>query len=343
MPELPVSELDEAVGQVSPHWEALRGGHVLLTGGTGFIGRWLLETFLRANAARNLGARASVLTRNPERFRAQAPYVAGHPCLRLLRGDVRTPEFPRESFSYAIHAAADAGRSSLAHDPLLTFDTIVTGTRRVLDFCQDSGIPKLLFLSSGAVYGPQAESTVGVSESCSTAPRTDDPGSAYAEGKRAAEFLCTAFAACSRLQVSIARCFAFIGPHLPLDGSFAAGNFVRDAIRGRPIEVRGDPRTVRSYLYAADLAAWLWTMLLSPRSSGIYNVGSDRPVTIAELAETVAAAAGVPVRLVAASGEAAPSRYVPCIERARVELGLAVSVPLEEAIRRTLRWHSQGL
>lgn len=340
--ELPVSELDEAAGQVSPHWEALRGGHVLLTGGTGFIGLWLLETFLRANAVQNLRARAAVLTRDPERFRAKAPHVAGHPCIRLLQGDVHSPEFPPEGFSHAIHAAADAGRSSLGHDPLLTFDTIVTGTRRVLDFCQASGIPKLLFLSSGAVYGPQPESVEAVSERCSSAPRTDDPSSAYAEGKRAAEFLCAAFAARGGLQVSIARCFSFIGPHLPLDGLFAAGNFIRDATAGRPIEVRSDGRAVRSYLYAADLAGWLWTMLLSPRSSGIYNVGSDRPVTIAQLAEMVAAAARVPV-LFAESGPTAPSRYVPCIERARTELGLTVSVPLEEAIRRTLHWHSQDL
>jgi dTDP-glucose 4,6-dehydratase len=340
MPELAISDLDETTTQVGPHWEALRHGHVFLTGGSGFIGTWLLETFLRANSVLELEARATVLTRDPDRFRSIAPHLAKHASVRLFQGDVLSADFPRGGFSHLIHAAADASRSSAEDERQRAFDTIVSGTRRVLDFCRVSGIPNLLFLSSGAVYGPQPQTLPVLAENCPTVRRTSDPASFYSEGKREAESLCEAHGEKSLSRVSIARCFAFLGPNLPLDGPFAAGNFVRDAIRGESITVRGDGQTVRSYLYAGDLAAWLWTMLLSPQASGVYNVGSDRPVTIAQLAKLIASAAGVPVCF-AAARIGPTSRYVPCIDRARNNLKLDVRVSLEEAIRRTLGWYSR--
>lgn len=264
MPELAIFDLNEAVIQVGQHWEALRGGHVFLTGGTGFIGTWLLETFLRANSVLKLEARATVLTRDPNRFRSRAPHLATHAVVRLFHGDVLSAEFPRGSFSHLIHAAADASRSSAGDDRQPAFETIVSGTRRVLDFCRAAGIPNLLFLSSGAVYGPQPRTLPLLAEHCPTVRRTGEPSSFYAEGKRTAESLCEPQGEQGLSRVSIARCFTFMGPKLPLNGPFAAGNFLRDAIRGEPIAVRGDGRTVRAYLYAGDLAAWLWTMLLSP-------------------------------------------------------------------------------
>jgi len=98
MPELAVYDLDEAVAQVASHWDALRGGHVFLTGGTGFIGTWLLETFLRANTMLELGARVTVLTRDPKRFLAKAPHLAAHKSIRLFEGDVCSAAFPQENF-----------------------------------------------------------------------------------------------------------------------------------------------------------------------------------------------------------------------------------------------------
>jgi dTDP-glucose 4,6-dehydratase len=141
------------------------------------------------------------------------------------------------------------------------------------------------------------------------------------------------------LETTIARCFAFVGPHLPLDAHFAIGNFIRDAMRGEPIRVN-DGTPYRSYLYAADLAVWLWSILFKGESCHPYNVGSDQEITIADLARTVASVleAHHSSPPATSSPEPFPSRYVPSGGRSREELGLKEWISREEAIRKTADW-----
>jgi dTDP-glucose 4,6-dehydratase len=318
-------------------WEDLRGQRIFITGGTGFFGTWLIESFLWANARLHLGASATVLTRDAAGFANRSPHLAADDALTLVEGDVRTFAYPAGSFSHVIHAATPASAALNAQDPLTMLDTIVEGTRRVLDFSVACGARKLLLTSSGAVYGKQPAGMTHIPETYQGMPDTTNPASAYAEGKRMAELLCAIYHRRHGVETKIARCFAFTGPGLPLDAHFAAGNFVRDRLRGGPIRVNGDGTARRSYLYAADLMIWLWTILFRGDSCRPYNVGSDQDVSIAELAALASAIGGnVPVQIAKQPvAGAEPERYVPDVRRARVELGLGQIVSLAEGLRRT--------
>jgi nucleoside-diphosphate-sugar epimerase len=342
---LPVEDLDHVLAHTSKLWAEARGATFFITGGTGFFGMWLLESFARANDTLALGMRAVVLTRDPAAFARKAPHLAARADLEFLPGDMRTFAFPAGNFAYMIHAATDTAIPPAGADPRETRETIVEGTRRVLDCAAQAGVKKLLFTSSGAVYGLQPSDMTHIPEDYAGRPDPLAPGSAYGLGKQISEDLCVEQARRLGYDCKIARCFAFVGPHLPLDAHFAIGNFIRDARGGKPIQVRGDGTPRRSYLYAADLAVWLWTMLFAAPSARAYNVGSATDLSIAELAREVSAAAGeqLPVQIAEKSEPGHPlSRYVPAVNRAESELGLRARISLTEAIRKTIAWHRSG-
>ena len=324
-------------------WESLRGRRVFITGGTGFFGTWLLQSFVWANEEFALGAQAVVLSRNWGAFSAKAPQLAADPAVSCHAGDVRDFAFPRGPFSHVIHAATESSAKLNEENPLLMFDTIVEGTRHALDFARHCKAEKFLLTSSGAVYGRQPSDLTHVAEDYLGAPDTMAPRSSYGQGKRIAEHLCVLYAQQYRLETKIARGFAFVGPHLPLDAHFAIGNFIHDGLRGGPIVVQGDGTPCRSYLYAADLAIWLWAILLCGESCRPYNVGSEETISIAQLAHAVADSfqPQPEVRILGLPTPGKPAeRYVPCCERARNDLGLRANIDVREAIRRTIRWHS---
>lgn len=336
---LPAADLQHILEHTRELWPEFRDRLVFLTGGTGFLGTWLVESFLFANDQLGLNAHLAVLTRNPPAFQRKAPHLADHAGLELFAGDVRDFIVPPREWSHVIHAATT---SSAPVPPDEMFETIVAGTRRVLEFAHSHGVKRFLLTSSGSVYGRQPPELSHVPESYPGAPDPMNPNAAYGEGKRSAELLCAIAHQRHGIETTVARGFAFIGPHLPLDAHFAIGNFMRDALAGRPLQIKGDGTPLRSYLHAADLAIWLWTILVRGQPGRAYNVGSPEAVNIAMTAEAVVRASGtnVPVEIAQKPDLArAAERYVPDITRAQTELGLRAFIPLEDAIRRTLAWH----
>lgn len=154
--------------------------------------------------------------------------------------------------------------------------------------------------------------------------------------------MCSLYQKTAGVECAIARCWAFCGPHLPLDAHFAIGNFIGNVLHKEPILIQGDGTPRRSYLYGADLAVWLWTMLFRAPSLTPINVGSDEDASILELAQKVAAVLE-PEAVIQVIGSpapcSAPSRYVPSVDRARQLLGLTQTVSLKDSIRRTAAWY----
>lgn len=336
-----VEDLNSIVADTRDFWEQLRGKRLFITGGTGFFGTWLLGSFVHANRQLGLGAEAVVLSRNPDNFRQALPSIASDAAVQLIQGDVRSFNFPAGPFSHIIHAATDASAAINDGRPLEMVDTVVDGTRRVLDFAVQSGTKRLLLTSSGAVYGRQPPTLSHTPEEHLGAPDLQLHTSAYGEGKRLAELLCTLYARAHGLEPTIARCFAFVGPYLPFTAHYAVGNFLADVLEKRAIIIKGDGTPKRSYLYAADMVVWLLNILAHGQSCRPYNVGSDQAVSIAELAHHVAAlrSPAVPVSVLkTANPGQLPEQYVPSISRAQRELGLQVKVGLDDALGRTLAW-----
>lgn len=312
---------------------------IFLTGGTGFFGRSLLRTSLAEAVRAGSVARVTVLSRDPSSFLLRYPEFQQFPWLSFHTGDICDPSsLPWGAhFTQVLHVAADSVPGTRL-TPLARYQQVVEGTRNILELAAAAGARRFLLTSSGGVYGPQPPDLAALAEDWPGSPDLRNPANAYSLGKRAAEHLCALYQDAYGLEVVIARCFAFVGRDLPLDAHFAIGNFIRDALRRDAIEVAGDGSPLRTYLDQDDLAHWLLTLLAEGRPGEVYNVGSDEVVTIAELAHLVRdlLAPDKPVRVRGQPQDASGrNRYVPDIRKARAELGLGVTIPLAEAIRRT--------
>ena len=280
MPLPPVSkeDLDHIVSHCEVLFPVLEKKRLFITGGTGFFGMWLVEGLLAINRAgggeKGLGLHLTILSRNPAAFCEKVPHLTSDPALRLISGDVKSFEFLPEweaksqGFDAIIHGATETTMSKGIQATLARLDTILLGTRHVLDFARYTGVRQLLNVSSGAVYGRQPPEISHVPESYLGGLNPLLTNSTYGECKRVAEHLgwLYAEAAGESLSIPVARGFAFHGPHLPLDLHFAAGNFLRDVLNGGPVVIQGDGTPRRSYLYGADLVVWLLHILFKGRS-----------------------------------------------------------------------------
>jgi len=314
---------------------------ILLTGGTGFFGRALLRHFLSFGMASNTSV--CVLSRDPQRFLNTYPEFANCEGIGFVQSDIEDHNsLPwDQTFTHVLHAATDstAGPQLL---PLQRFNQIVNGTAHILDLAVATGAKRFLLTSSGGIYGPQPSDLLSIPETWLGSPALDEVSTAYSQAKRAAEHLCTLYRVTHGLQTVVARCFAFVGPDLPLDVHFAIGNFIRDALFADIITVKGDGTPLRSYLDQRDLAHWLWTLLQYGHDGHAYNVGSDHLISIADLAFLVRDLLA-PAKSVHILSEVDPlssrNRYIPNIEKIRLMHDLHVTIGLEHSITSTADSH----
>ncbi len=339
---LPAADLDRVVEHSAPHFERLRGATVLITGATGFFGRWMLESLMWANRQLSLdlrciahGSARSAGSAQPQ-FDGTVDWVFGE--VEALPHLLTQAGYAPESLGAIVHLAVSAGTADGRPRPLGAFTDAVQGAHAVLEMARRARGCRVLITSSGAVYGRQASVHQALSEDLLPMADPLDVADGYGAAKRAVEFLAAASVAEHGTEAVIARPFAFIGPRLPFDRNFAAGNFLRDALRGTPIVIDSDGRAVRSYLYASDLADWLWAVLAAGRPGRAYNVGASGAISILELATVVCQLTGVPLIVKGIRQEGARQYYVPSVDLIKRELGVVESVGLLDGVKRVIAW-----
>jgi dTDP-glucose 4,6-dehydratase len=320
--------------------EQLRKKRILITGATGFIGKWLLNSLFYANDKENLEISITIITRNSNRFKLSCPDFFSRNDFFCIEADVVDLDFSLfkgMSYDYIIHAATDASADLNERNPKKMFDTIVSGTKNILDLSLICNAGRLLFLSSGAVYGHQPDSIEYAEESWEGSLDCTNPKNTYAEAKRAAEMMCMIYKKQFGLQISIARIFALLGPYLPLDTHFAAGNFINCAIKGEIITIKGNGLPVRSYLYISDLIVWLLHVLVLGESGSVYNLGSEYAISIKDLAHKISDTLDGKGVIVLEKNDQGWNlgRYVPSNKKIRTSLSVKQRVTLEQAIYRT--------
>lgn len=331
-------DLNQVLEKTKLLWEEVRGEKIFITGGTGFIGCWLLETFIWANQVLDLKAEMGVLTRNKAAFANKYPHIANHPAILLYEGDVKNFNYPAVNFKYFILGAAEYNNP----DFLDNIETLIEGSKHTLQFAKLCSANKILLLSSGAIYGKSHQSMI--SEDHPLVFEHTSEYASYTLGKCVAESLSYWYGKENNLAIKIARCFTFMGPYLSLDNNFAICSFIRQALAGQSILLSGNGLAYRSYLYAADLAVWLWTILFSGEALRFYNVGSDQAISMRELAEAVAMHFKPCPKVQMAANTVENTKadwYVPDINRACQELQLTVEVTLADAIARTINWYKR--
>lgn len=302
----------------------------LLTGATGTIGKALLDEFCQRHQ-RWPQFSVQALSRDPNGFLEAHPHYSRHPWLTFTAGNILDPySIEVTPFDTLIHAAADARNRLSATE---WFDQIVTGTRNMLSLAAKQSADRFLFLSSGAIYAHQGSGREPFHEDDLSAPNLLDCATVYGQAKRTAEHLCALFSKHSGVPVVIARVFALAGRYVPLSGAFAFGDFVQQCLNNPSIKVNGTGTAVRSYLDVRDAAVWLMHLADQGHPGFAYNVGSDRAITIADLAVAIRdqLAPHKKVEILGTEIQQLRSVYLPSIKRAS-GLGLRQTFTLSESV-----------
>ncbi len=334
--------IEEDIGQIlvacSAELQALSGKTLMLTGGSGFVGSYLVESIIAFNRVHDGAPCRLVLpTRSLAATQAKWPHFFGIRELRWFEWNERALEPPIDSCDYLIHAASPTDTAIFMQHAYATMQDIVRTTEQVLDYAQRSKVASILFMSSGAVYGAQPETLDAIPETYSGGPDLTDSRSCYGEAKRYAELLCHL----SGVPTVAARLFAFVGPYQDLAGSYAMTDLIRQAKQDGRIRIQSDGSALRTYCYASDLTCSLWKLLLKGTANETYNVGSDNPVvSIRDLASLIAEIVGeVSIDIMGNDNSTGNnrSRYVPDISK--IKKIYSPKISLAQGISRTIQSH----
>lgn len=352
-------DLRYIVGNLAEELGRMAGKKLLVTGGAGFLGYYLVQSVLEWNSSMAGGHQIMVTVHDnfargvPEWLEA----LESEPTLTVTRRDVVDPLPADAEFDYVIHAAGIASPTYYRRHPIETMDANVNGLRVLLDHCvrqERSGLPLggFLFFSSSEIYGDPVPEAIPTPETYRGNVSCTGPRACYDESKRFGETLCVNFAREGGIPVTIARPFNNYGPGLKITDRRVLPDFARDVLEGRDIVMLSDGSQTRTFCYVADAIVGYYKILVRGRPGEPYNIGVEEPeISVAELAGRVVEHArelfgfeGKVVRKTSLEREYLvdnPNRRCPVIGKAREELGYDPSIPLDEGLRRMLVWYAE--
>lgn len=333
--EIYLRDVDRAI-QALPDVQKLRSARILITGATGLVGAFLTDCLLALSDQNALDLRLYALCRNAarakERFGERVNAIAAD-----VSEATALPEC-----DYIIHAASNAHPKAFSADPVGTMLGNILGVRNLLEHLRAQGHGRLLFVSTGEIYGDNPAIRDGFSETDFGKIDSMNPRACYPESKRAAETLCASYLSQYRVDSVVARLCYVYGPTITNENSRADAQFLRNALSKTDIIMKSAGAQVRSYCYVADAARALITILLGGESGSAYNVANRAAVrSIREYAEALAKVAGVQVKF--ETPEDAEKRGYSTVSRAvqkpdRLEaLGWKPLFSFEEGIEHTFR------
>jgi len=339
----------------------MSGKRLLITGGAGFLGYYLVQVPLAWNDG-HPEAPPIVVTVMDNYFRDTPGWLkelGERPDVELMVHDVRGP-LPEQmgEFAYIIHAAGIASPTYYRAHPIETMDANINGLRSLLDYARqrlEAGLDMsgFLFYSSSEIYGDPAADAIPTPETYRGFVSCTGPRACYDESKRYGETLCVNFARQHAIPVVAVRPFNNFGPGMKITDGRVIADLCRDALAGRDLVLLSDGAPTRTFCYVSDAITGYYRALLRGRAGEAYNIGVDSPeISMADLAEMVAGLAnglfdhGVTVVRGRSSENDYlvdnPNRRCPDITRARRELQYAPRVGLEEGLRRTLLWYAEN-
>jgi nucleoside-diphosphate-sugar epimerase len=313
----------------------LQNKKILITGATGYFGKWVLYSLIYLNEVNKLNLSICCVTRDSQKFLMEYEEFKSCTFVQWENADLKSLSTIDFVPDYILHLAADTSISNTAEEKALHYQNSVQGTKNLIKFLENKNPQgRILFASSGVVYSTSADMNK-FSEKSSINASDLQVQSAYAAAKRSNEDLLIQ----SNLDIIITRPFAFAGPFLPMNGHFALGNFIESVLNHETIVIQSTGMDSRTYMYCADLVIWLISILLYGKSKEVYNVGSDEVITIKDLALKInhlGKGKGVEILNQTNVNTLGTNFYIPNVDKAKKELGLQRKYSLDKAIIRTL-------
>jgi UDP-glucuronate decarboxylase len=354
-------DLESICVDLRDEFARMQGTRLLITGGGGFLGYYLVQAALHHNRTRRGAAPIDVVVYDNylRGVPAWLEALRSTPHLTLVRHDMSHP-LPSDigHFDYVVHAAGIASPIFYRKQPLACIDGNLIGLRNLLDYAvaqRDAKRPLagFLFYSSSEIYGDPAADAIPTPETYRGNVSCTGPRACYDETKRFGETLCVTYAGQEGIAVKMARPFNNYGPGLKITDGRVLPDFARNVFANEDIVMLSDGKPTRTFCYATDAIVGYYKVLVRGHNAEPYNIGIERPeISMAELARLVTQTArdlfGYRGKVVLGKAQQAdylidnPNRRCPDIAKARTHLGFAPRVLPEEGVRRSLIWYSHN-